>query len=70
MENKLEQLFEKISRKCKGKKLVKTAMSVGGMVGIGTIPLFMAPKPKGKVTSIVNDKGEPISMKKLINLKK
>lgn len=70
MVNKVEQLFEKISRKCKGKKLVKTAMSVGGMIGIGTMPLFFAPKPKGKVTSIVNDNGEPISMKKLINLKK
>lgn len=66
--NKAEKVFDKIARKCKGKKLIKTAMSAGAAMGLLTVPLFMAPKPKNTVTSITTASGKNPKLKEMINL--
>ena len=70
MDSKIQTVFEKISRKCKGKKLVKTAMSAGAAMGLATVPLFMLPTPKDKVTSITTASGKTPALKEMINLPK
>lgn len=68
--SKVDTVFEKISRKCKGKKLIKTAMSAGAVMGLVSVPLFMAPKPKNRVTSITTESGKTPKLKEMINLPK